>query len=814
MSIAMSTNELPNDTNDFYSLYVAEQASLVDGGAHQPLAKDPSKSLLKRDDCKACQKFAECDACRRAATMRPGLTSGEPMIHVPETARVGLALSGGGIRSATFNLGVLQELEKKKFLKHVDYLSTVSGGGYIGGFWMGWLKERADQVPKPTDQVPKPTEHFPDTGTPGRSDSPEIRHLREFFNFIVPRKGLFKPEMWQAVVAMISGIIPTIFIGCVLVFAVIAIRRSLGLVAGPVTASFFEASGMSNPALAFAIFVGLAQGVLTGLALWGLEIKWLHGTGGDCRCLGTNLQTREEHGFVVLMSSIACGLFSGLIAYFVIWNYERSAITNFAPAAVWAVTALFLILVRYFYSWRLESKFKELGKSRRLVWIISRVIGRLLALALIWVGLTLCWKVADDLLHWTDTVGGITIGSVIGFRYLMKWFSEHANQKKVGPIMNWLRPLLPQFLSYISVAGLVILLCILAINLERMHWSTEWIMSFKSGSSPGRNYLPEILAAGMTHFKPLIVLLVAGSFAWWLVNVINPETLGLHSFYRERIASAYLRARTKNSSRCVTQIDSDDFKFESLKTVARPIHLVCCTANELAGDQLRNLARGSISTAASQIGISTRDSWVSSEHLGYGSLLTASAAAFNTNMGSVSMKMGPAVAFLAAMMNLRLGLWVRNPLRGQANARNERNSGKLLIAEMLSQASVVETCSHCKNENCTTCSSKHPEFIHLSDGAHFENLGLYELVRRHCKYIIVSDCGADPQRSFDDLGNAIRRIRMDFGVEITLDVRPLKADKDGIVSQHFVVGKFSISNRQMRPRRNLRLERSSTSNPV
>jgi len=45
---------------------------------------------------------------------------------------VGLALSGGGIRSATFNLGFLQGLARHQALRHVDYLSTVSGGGYVG----------------------------------------------------------------------------------------------------------------------------------------------------------------------------------------------------------------------------------------------------------------------------------------------------------------------------------------------------------------------------------------------------------------------------------------------------------------------------------------------------------------------------------------------------------------------------------------------------------------------------------------------------------------------------------------------------------
>jgi len=48
----------------------------------------------------------------------------------------GLAFSGGGIRSATFNLGVLERLEQLKLLPFVDYLSTVSGGGYIGSWYL------------------------------------------------------------------------------------------------------------------------------------------------------------------------------------------------------------------------------------------------------------------------------------------------------------------------------------------------------------------------------------------------------------------------------------------------------------------------------------------------------------------------------------------------------------------------------------------------------------------------------------------------------------------------------------------------------
>jgi hypothetical protein len=57
-------------------------------------------------------------------------------------------------------------------------------------------------------------------------------------------------------------------------------------------------------------------------------------------------------------------------------------------------------------------------------------------------------------------------------------------------------------------------------------------------------------------------------------------------------------------------------------------------------------------------------------------------------------------------------------------------------------------------------------YVYLSDGGHFENLGLYEMVRRRCRLIVVSDAGCDPTYRFDDLANAIRKVRLDFGVEI------------------------------------------------
>jgi hypothetical protein len=74
-------------------------------------------------------------------------------------------------------------------------------------------------------------------------------------------------------------------------------------------------------------------------------------------------------------------------------------------------------------------------------------------------------------------------------------------------------------------------------------------------------------------------------------------------------------------------------------------------------------------------------------------------------------------------------------------------------------------------------------YVNLSDGGHFDNLGLYEVVLRRCRYVLVSDAGQDGSFSFEDLGNSIRKIRIDFGINIDFEkiqILPNTPEKDGL----------------------------------
>ncbi len=127
-----------------------------------------------------------------------------------------------------------------------------------------------------------------------------------------------------------------------------------------------------------------------------------------------------------------------------------------------------------------------------------------------------------------------------------------------------------------------------------------------------------------------------------------------------------------------------------------------------------------------------------------GTAMAASGAAVSPNMGYHTR---PGVAALLALFNLRLGWWSGNP-RSPSHWKRYAPGIWYLAAELLGH----------------TGDKSH--YVYLSDGGHFENLGVYELVRRKTRFIICSDADADPEFSFADLGNAIDRCRRDFGVEI------------------------------------------------
>jgi hypothetical protein len=155
------------------------------------------------------------------------------------------------------------------------------------------------------------------------------------------------------------------------------------------------------------------------------------------------------------------------------------------------------------------------------------------------------------------------------------------------------------------------------------------------------------------------------------------------------------------------------------------------------------------------------------------SVVAISGAALNPNQGYNS---NPALAFLMTFFNVRLGWWISNPRKTDVwLAASGRSTPRFALLHLVKElfGAVGDGAS----------------FVNLSDGGHFENMGLYELVRRRCRYIVVCDAEEDSEMKFEGIGGAITKCRADFGAEIDLDLRPLRIQEDtGYSKAHCVVG--------------------------
>lgn len=308
------------------------------------------------------------------------------------------------------------------------------------------------------------------------------------------------------------------------------------------------------------------------------------------------------------------------------------------------------------------------------------------------------------------------------------------------------------------------------------------------------------LSLHMGRRAGFVVLLVAlGVVAFVASSRININDFSIHDFYKNRLVRCYLGAShgvDRKPNRLTGFDPLDDFPLADLVPEGKepyqgPYAIVNTTLNLNAGSELAKQERKGASfvftprvcgfapsvTKKDQDAMQHDDLDPSGYRntRGYsqpkgpylGTALAISGAAVNPNMGYNTS--GP-MAFLLTVFDVRLGWWLGNPRRRkQSKYPGPVFAWHYLVAELLGQ---------------TTGRSK---FVNLSDGGQFENIGLYELVRRRCRYVIVGDGEEDAGLTFGSLGGAIRKCRADFGVEIDIDPRPIQL-LNGFSTAHCVMG--------------------------
>ncbi len=803
---------------------------------------------------------------------------------------IGLALSGGGIRSATFNLGILQALARLQLLERLDYLSSVSGGGYIGTWLSQWVRRKADDGsgPSPIEQVARELAADPHQQKP---EPDPVVHLRNYSNYLTPRIGVLSADTWTTVATYGRNFVLNLVIIVALTGVVLLLPRAvvdwLRFLKDDVFyetplqyLKIVEAGGVDQ------IWAALAGASLLGLAVLGTGIS-LAGAVTREADPEDGLTSQGSVQRLVILPLVVSSIFGGY--WLARIDTTGSALlwvplTTVLYAASWAISTAVAVLVS---NERKLAPFLKLG-FRMTAWAVP--VGIVAGFALMAVNRLVARQLDGPPLHgpagylWSDwqvvafcppilmTVFTLTIVLHIGLAgrslddYLREWLARAGawitiyslgwlaftglafygpvvvaqlapwakgiiasgwlgtsiagalagNAQQQGSSSKW-HPIVAKFAPWVFIVGLVVSVSWGFDYLLSRHQPEVW-KSFTAAAARedagetvryDRKDLSVSVTRGVTgasapatrgladrHHELLDGQLHEGDFWWWILALaavacafsarVAINEFSMHQYYRNRLVRAYLGAsNSKRMTNPFTGFDPDDDGPLGLADPPRPFHLINATLNlvhgkrlgwqerkaasfgfsplhsgyELAADEQEERPQGAYRESSTAFGLTL------------GTAMAISGAAASPNMGFRST---PALTLLLTVFNVRLGWWL-----GNTRYKRAWESGgpvfalRPLVAELFG------------------LTSEDSRDIYLSDGGHFENLGVYELVRRRCRFIIASDAGADPELAFTDLANAIRKCRTDFGVEIDIDVGAIGETKDGHSRRHCAVGRIT-----------------------
>jgi hypothetical protein len=274
---------------------------------------------------------------------------------------------------------------------------------------------------------------------------------------------------------------------------------------------------------------------------------------------------------------------------------------------------------------------------------------------------------------------------------------------------------------------------------------------------------------------PAFMLWFAGSVLFAFVCDIN--AVSMHSYYRSRLAEAFMPevgAGQHEGRHPLT------FRLTELRAGSGgPFHIINTTLNTSSSTDAKLRARNGENMMLSPLYCgSSATGWRRTSHYLRGELtlstaFAASGAAVDPDTYATNSR---PVSFFMSLLNVRLGIWVLNP-RHEPRRLRWPAWYQLMLREMLGVGLDEKDAR-----------------VHLADGGHFENLGVYELLRRRCRYIIVGDAGADPTCTLADLGQAVQRARADLGAEVEICADPLFQAGDALRQRAHLVGRVSYAD--------------------
>lgn len=721
-----------------------------------------------------------------------------------------LCISGGGIRSATFALGAVQALATRGLLGDFHYLSTVSGGGYIGSWLSAWIQ----RVQGLKNVLP---ELLPNARVSKGPDP--VQHLREYNNYLTPKLGAFSPDTWTLVAIVLRNMLLNWLVLIPLLMALMVVPRLL------VSLLVFDIPGKPDPTdwwqtMLAGIFI--AGCVSFCISLFNM-FRYLPSVGNQVSSLkqfllGCLLPLSLSAALLVLhfwwyydsstplpefwtLVLFVIGLSSiSWLAYLIAFAGRRFLKMLFGPFSLavlilgTATGAAAWVLTHQLYVLHDATKYATFGPplllggavlgaaifsgftSRILQDIdrewLSRAAAHLLLVMVAWTGLGFVGMLIPGFLHHLAGSVKASLGAAGGIAgWLTAMFGHSSGTSATTPSKDTLSKV-KEFAAKLALPFFVVSLMVaLAIF-------NNWAL-VTSGAIPGHwTNFPRVAEATPLHVALglQIVLLLISVIAGRYINI---NRFSLHAMYRFRLIRAYLAASNpdRHPDGFTGFDEGDNVPMASLRGQT-PLHVVNVALNLVATKKLAWQQRKAESFSVSPWHsgcphLGYRDSALYGGQITLGTAMTISGAAASPNMGYHS---SPLVGFVMMLFNARLGWWLGNP--GSAGEDTWRDEGPRSAV-----ASVVKESMGLTNDTAS--------YIYLSDGGHFENLGLYEMVRRRCRTIVVLDSGCDQRFTYEDLGNALRKIRIDLKIPIIFSdesMARLRAKQ-----QRFAVGRIVYS---------------------
>ena len=749
-----------------------------------------------------------------------------------KSSLVGLALSGGGIRSAVSNLGLLQGLSKAGILQLIDILSVVSGGGYIGACLSSLLSPRPYAQKGKSCRDAKPLfstvwENFPfrdDHLKPRHLDNDEkfesrdqIRHLRNWASYLVPRPVRFGTNEVRAA----GSVSATVIIHLAWYISLMALLTILymGLVSWSNPAYFAdetlsvtansqqtsackETGGLKEAAKVIwamakrpfvdlpVLFISKTGHILflTGLSfgLYLLMFGWFFYEKIPIKefiikiydFFKIRYNVSDEESFearwkLISISILTSSVLVGLLAYS--GTLETGSKANILFPSIFCFGALAGSFMAFILAGFFDS---SLFWSRNIRSRINLYSGLFFFFFLFTVILSLlpgCIKAGGA--QWVVL---IQAALALSLKHLLKKDKSRQGGKpsKMGAFMSKVKKYLVDslvllfiFFTVVGIGNFILAHTDVSKWNAQMDLSAKWSAIWNSfGVDAGISFVSLVLFSVMVNF-----------------NRLSP-----HYFYRDRLSDTFLRTfrQSGNDWGYIPARDDTDMPLRCVNACGSdkgispfgPYLLINATLNLTAAKDLGGFNR------RSSVFIFSRN-FVGSERTGYARTetypdeemklaraMTISGAAVTSVMGQMSSLAG---AFACTIFGIRLGYWLQNPRHlCEAGYKRVWCWLPLLIKELF----------------CRTDDNR--KMIYLSDGGHSgDNLGITSLFKRKTKLIIVSDAECDHDFLFNSFNNSLRQAYVDNGIKVRISLDELMPDEYGFSTRYYEVGRVLYPQR-------------------